>query len=118
MILVDEKKLGNALKACLSDSEFPLERRQAVLRAIRKEEKVVKKKISAALVFAIVLTLVVGGAALAANLGVFGQSVNDQQNEQSVGRLEKAGKCFCNIQRYAGGASTGADRDGSAKDRL
>ena len=83
MILVDEKKLGNALKACLSDSEFPLERRQAVLRAIRKEEKVVKKKISAALVFAIVLTLVVGGAALAANLGVFGQSVNDQQNEQS-----------------------------------
>ena len=40
MILVDEKKLGNALKACLSDSEFPLERRQAVLRAIRKEEKV------------------------------------------------------------------------------
>ena len=47
MILVDEKKLGNALKACLSDSEFPLERRQAVLRAIRKEEKVVKKKISA-----------------------------------------------------------------------
>ena len=48
-----------------------------------------KKKISAALVFAIVLTLVVGGAALAANLGVFGQSVNDQQNEQSVGRLEK-----------------------------
>ena len=89
MILVDEKKLGNALKACLSDSEFPLERRQAVLRAIRKEEKVVKKKISAALVFAIVLTLVVGGAAVAANLGVFGQSVNDQQNEQSVGRLEK-----------------------------
>ncbi len=87
--MVDEKKLGNALKACLSDSEFPLERRQAVLRAIRKEEKVVKKKISAALVFAIVLTLVVGGAALAANLGVFGQSVNDQQNEQSVGRLEK-----------------------------
>ena len=81
--------MGNALKACLSDSEFPLERRQAVLRAIRKEEKVVKKKISAALVFAIVLTLVVGGAALAANLGVFGQSVNDQQNEQSVGRLEK-----------------------------
>ena len=89
MILVDEKKLGNALKACLSDSEFPLERRQAVLRAIRKEEKVVKKKISAALVFAIVLTLVVGGAALAANLGVFGQSVNNDDNEQSVGRLEK-----------------------------
>ena len=89
MILVDEKKLGNALKACLSDSEFPLERRQAVLRAVRKEEKVVKKKISAALVFAIVLMLAVGGAALAANLGVFGQAVGSDDNEQSVGRLEK-----------------------------
>ena len=76
MILVDEKKLGNALKACLSDSEFPLERRQAVLRAIRKEEKVVKKKISAALVFAIVLTLVVGGAALAiAGLAAQGETI-------------------------------------------
>ena len=89
MILVDEKKLGNALKACLSDSEFPLERRQAVLRAIRKEEPIVKRKISTALVFAIVMTLIVGGAALAANLGVFGQSVNNDDNEQSVGRLEK-----------------------------
>lgn len=118
MILVDEKKLGNALKACLSDSEFPLERRQAVLRAIRKEEKVVKKKISAALVFAIVLTLVVGGAALAANLGVFGQSVNEPAERAERRTAGKAGKCFCNIQRYAGGASAGADREGSAKDRL
>ncbi|MFR8176599.1 MAG: hypothetical protein ACLVB5_05795 [Christensenellales bacterium] len=35
---MDEQKLGNALKACLPQSEFPPERRQAVLRAIRKEE--------------------------------------------------------------------------------
>ncbi|MFR8176600.1 MAG: hypothetical protein ACLVB5_05800 [Christensenellales bacterium] len=35
------------------------------------------------------MTLIVGGAALAANLGVFGQSVNNDDNEQSVGRLEK-----------------------------
>lgn len=87
--MVDEKKLENALKACLSESEFPLERRQAVLRAIRKEEKAVKKKISAALVFAIVLMLAVGGAALAATLGVFGQATNDADNEQSVSRLER-----------------------------
>ena len=87
--LVDEQKLRNALKACLPQSEFPPERRQAVLRAIRKEEPIVKRKISTALVFAIVMTLIVGGAALAANLGVFGQSVNNDDNEQSVGRLEK-----------------------------
>ena len=89
MNLVDEQKLRNALKACLPQSEFPPERRQAVLRAIRKEEPIVKRKISTALVFAIVMTLIVGGAALAANLGVFGQSVNNDDNEQSVGRLEK-----------------------------
>ena len=87
--MVDEQKLRNALKACLPQSEFPPERRQAVLRAIRKEEPIVKRKISTALVFAIVMTLIVGGAALAANLGVFGQSVNNDDNEQSVGRLEK-----------------------------
>ena len=87
--MVDEQKLRNALKACLPRSEFPPERRQAVLRAIRKEEPIVKRKISTALVFAIVMTLIVGGAALAANLGVFGQSVNNDDNEQSVGRLEK-----------------------------
>ena len=87
--MVDEQKLRNALKASLPQSEFPPERRQAVLRAIRKEEPIVKRKISTALVFAIVMTLIVGGAALAANLGVFGQSVNNDDNEQSVGRLEK-----------------------------
>ena len=89
MNLVDENKLGNALKACLSDSEFPPECRQVVLRAVRKEEKVVKRKFSAVPVFVLVLTLIVGGAALAANLGVFGRSVNNEENEQSVGRLEK-----------------------------
>ena len=65
--MVDEQKLRNALKACLPQSEFPPERRQAVLRAIRKEEPIVKRKISTALVFAIVMTLIVGGAALAAD---------------------------------------------------
>ena len=56
--LVDEQKLRNALKACLPpEQKFPPERRQAVLRAIRKEEPMWKKKISTALVFAIVMTL-------------------------------------------------------------
>ena len=70
--MVDEQKLRNALKACLPQSEFPPERRQAVLRAIRKEEPIVKRKISTALVFAIVMTLIVGGAVLyAAGMGLF-----------------------------------------------
>lgn len=86
---MDESKLRDSLKACLSECDFPAERRQAVLRAIRKDEKAVKRKISAALVFAIVMMLAVGGAAIAAGLGVFGQAGNDAINEQSAARLEK-----------------------------
>ena len=86
---MDERKLRDALKACLSEADFPPERQQAVLRAVRKDEKVVKRKMSVALVFAIVMALAIGGAAIAAGLGVFGQSVNDQQNEQSAVRLER-----------------------------
>ena len=86
---MDERKLGDALKACLSEADFPPERRQAVLRAIRKDENAVKRRISVALVAAIVMLLALGGAAIAAGLGVFGQAVNDQQNEQSAVRLEK-----------------------------
>lgn len=86
---MDNRKLRDALKACLSEADFPPERQQAVLRAVRKDEKVVKRKMSVALVFAIVMVLAIGGVAIAAGLGVFGQSVNDQQNEQSATRLEK-----------------------------
>ena len=119
--MVDEKKLGNALKTCLSDSEFPPERRQAVLRAVRKEEKVVKKKVSAALVFAIVLTLAIGGAALAANLGIFGQSVNNDDNEQSVGRLERledAAQTYNDTQAVTAPAQSTAEAPQTVRDAL
>lgn len=85
---MDERKLRDALKACLSEADFPPERQRAVLRAVRKDEPIVKRKISAALMFAIVMLLAVGGAAIAVGLGVFGQSANDQQNEQSATRLD------------------------------
>lgn len=85
---MDEQKLKDALKACLSDASFSPERQQTVLRAVRKDEPVVKRKISAALVFAIVMLLAVGGAAIAAGFGVFGQSSQDTGNEQSATRLE------------------------------
>lgn len=86
---MDERKLRDALKACLSGCEFPVERQQAVLHAIRKEEMVVKRKISVALVFALVMILAIGGTAIAASLGVFGQSAGERVNEQSAERLER-----------------------------
>ena len=87
---VNEKELEHVLEKGLSDFEFSPERRQAVLQAIRKKEKnVVKRKTSAVLVLAVVLSLLVGGAALAVSLGVFGQSAINAENEQSIGRLQK-----------------------------
>ena len=63
---MDEKELEHMLEKGLSDFDFSLERRQAVLQTIRKKENpVVKRKASAVLVLAVVLSLLIGGAALA-----------------------------------------------------
>lgn len=62
---MDEKELEHMLEKGLSDFDFSLERRQAVLQTIRKKENpVVKRKASAVLVLAVVLSLLIGGAAL------------------------------------------------------
>lgn len=82
---VNEQKLRDALKACLSEADFPQERQLAVLRAIRKDGQTVKKNLSVAVICAIVLVLALGGMALAASLGVFGMA--GQTNPQSANRL-------------------------------
>ncbi|MFR6025116.1 MAG: hypothetical protein ACLUMK_00705 [Christensenellales bacterium] len=52
---MDEKELEHMLEKGLSDFDFSLERRQAVLQTIRKKENpVVKRKASAVLVLAVV----------------------------------------------------------------
>ena len=84
---MDERRLRDALKTCLREADFPPERRQAVLRAIRKDETIMKRKLSLALVCAIMLMLALCGAAIAAGLGVFGRSAGVAQNEQSSVRL-------------------------------
>ena len=53
---MDEKELEHMLEKGLSDFDFSLERRQAVLQTIRKKENpVVKRKSSAVLVLAVVI---------------------------------------------------------------
>lgn len=85
---MDENELRNALKACLSDSCFSEERQSAVLRSIRQGEKsAVRRKFSAALVFATLLILAIGGAAVAASMGVFGRQSGSEMNEQGQVRL-------------------------------
>lgn len=85
---MDEIKLRNALKVCLSQAaDFPAKRRQAVLNAVRQDESRMKKRFSAVLVFAILTTLLLFGAAVAAGFGAFGRAANDAENEQSAARL-------------------------------
>lgn len=84
-MIMNEQKLREALKACLSETDFPQERQWAVLRAIRKDEQAVKKKLSVAVICAIVVMLALGGMALAASLGVFGMA--GQTGRQSAHRL-------------------------------
>ena len=85
-----KKALEHMLEKGLSDFDFSLERRQAVLQTIRKKENpVVKRKASAVLILAVVLSLLIGGAALAATLGIFGHAAESGKNEQSVNRLQK-----------------------------
>lgn len=82
---MDEQILRDTLKACLSQADFPIERQRAVLHAVRKDESRMKRTLPAALVCALVLLLALGGAALAAGLGVFGQSA--ETNQESANRL-------------------------------
>lgn len=83
---MNEERLRSALKACLSNADFPAERQREVLREI-KGERVMKRKVS--LICAVILSLAVAGAAIAASLGVFGQLGEETINEQSRERLQK-----------------------------
>lgn len=86
---MDDREIQEALKACLAECAFPEERQRAVIHQIREENTIMRKKLSVTVVFALGLMLALAGAAIAAGLGVFGQSAGDSANEQSAARLEK-----------------------------
>lgn len=83
---MNEKHFGTALKDCLAGSEFPAARQREVLQTIQ-EGKPMKRKIAFA--FAMLLTLALGGAALAAALGVFGHFGDQEMYTLSSERLKK-----------------------------
>lgn len=83
---MNDKDFGSALKDCLAGSTFPAARQREVLRTIR-EEKPMKKKIVFAC--AMLLTLALAGAALAAALGVFGHFGDQELYTLSSERLKK-----------------------------
>ena len=83
-----DKDIQNSLDAHLSGLHVS-ERQQAQMfnRIVRGEQPIMKKKISAALVFAIVM-IAMGSMALAAGLGLFGHFRQTQENNNGA-RLEK-----------------------------
>ena len=60
-----------------------------------------KKKISAAMVLAMVLTLVLLGAAVAASLGVFGRFAEDETNGQKLQHYENVSQAYGETQTTA-----------------
>ena len=86
---MDETRLRNAISQSLAHADFPDARKQQVLEQIRGE-KPMKKKLSVALVCAIVLTMLFAGAALAAMLGIFGQLSQGAYDAKRLENLEKA----------------------------
>ena len=84
-----DKDIQNSLDAHLSGLHVS-EQQQAQMfnRIVRGEQPIMKKKISAALVFAIVMVIAMGSMALAAGLGLFGHFRQTQENNNGA-RLEK-----------------------------
>lgn len=76
-----------AADECFSGVDALPSRHSEILRQIRGEKKIVKKKISMALAFAILVTLALAGTAVAAGLGLFGHFAGRDDNEWASGKL-------------------------------
>ena len=86
-----DKDIKQSLDENLSDLHISKrEQAQMFNRIVQGEKSIMKRKVSAALVFAIVLILAMGGMALAAGLGLFGHfsTTPDNNNGNRLDRLE------------------------------
>ncbi len=86
---MNDVKIRESLKACLSDSRFPMERQREVLERIQGETPIMKRKIPYAVVLAAVLVLAMSALAVAASLGVFGSLRDNLNSEINGARLER-----------------------------
>lgn len=85
----DNQKIQEALTSCLSGVEALPSRRGEILRAVRGEKKV-KRKMSKGLVLALVLMLMMGSVAVAAELGLFGLIGNQVDADVRLPALDAA----------------------------
>jgi len=85
---MDEARLRSIISESLLGADFPDARKQQVFETIRGG-KPMKKKLSLALVCAVILTMLMAGAALAAALGVFGRMNASPYDAQKLAQLDK-----------------------------
>ena len=84
---IDHLAVRAAIDDCLSGADALPSVRADVLNQLRGEVKV-KKKLSMGLIFALLLTLLMTGAAVAASLGLFGQIGERQSSDARLPGLE------------------------------
>ncbi|MBQ7850291.1 MAG: DUF4179 domain-containing protein [Clostridia bacterium] len=85
---VTNQAVRAAIDDCLSGVESMPSVRAQVLNQVRGEVKV-KKKLSMGIVFAMLLTVLMAGAALAAGLGLFGQIGERENSDARLPALER-----------------------------
>ena len=86
---MNDEKIRESLRACLSDSRFPAQCQREVLERIHGEQPLMKRKIPYAVVLAAALLLAMSALAVAAGLGVFGSLKDNLNGEINGARLER-----------------------------
>lgn len=86
---MNDERIRESLRACLSDSRFPAQCQREVLERIHGEQLLMKRKIPYAVVLAAALLLAMSALAVAAGLGVFGSLKDNLNGEINGARLER-----------------------------
>lgn len=86
---VSNEAIRDAISDCLSGAQVLPSVRTAVLNEIKGEHKIMKKKFSAGVVFAMLMTILMASAALAAGLGLFGQLGESGEGDARLSGLER-----------------------------
>lgn len=86
---MNDERIRESLRACLSDSRFPAQCQREVLERIHGEQPLMKRKIPYAVVLAAALLLAMSALAVAAGLGVFGSLKDNLNGEINGARLER-----------------------------
>ena len=98
----DDRHLKDALDACLSGVDALPSRRADILRAAKGEQKV-KRKVNMGLILVLILILMTTTAAVAAELGLFGQIGQREHSDSRLNGLENVSTVLDKVFDVGGG---------------